>query len=331
MRLAVALAVVAACSDREPAAVPRPGPPTSAVPLDGPTPDAAARDARAADTSWTHTHDLDGDGKPDAVAVGYTGGAHCCYRLAVTLSTTGKIVPIPFELDGGYPDGLTVDRPESFALEVAPTGTTVLVMRVATYSGRPERIPLDWVRTFGARSHRIAVSLRGGVLRVENRGWSCDAALEALLQRRLDVWEGWPATCAWGDLLTGLDVTSTADNDVTLGSARATASFDRVSPLVSHDARRITLAIYRRDGRIVRIDVDEAVLGGEAAPLIGALGPPEVRLPYTLWGFTHPNGQWLWPSRGLAVYVDRASARIHHAAVFTPTDLATYKRELSWP
>jgi hypothetical protein len=39
----------------------------------------------------------------------------------------------------------------------------------------------------------------------------------------------------------------------------------------------------------------------------------------------------VWPARGVAVYVDPNNATIHHVAVFTPTKLATYKRDLAWP
>jgi hypothetical protein len=284
-----------------------------------------------ADTSWTRSHDFDGDGKRDVVAVDYTNGAHCCYKLTVSLSANERVIAIPFDIDGGYLGGLSLERPENFTVEVGGDGVSAFVMSIATYGGRWDPIPLEWMRRYGARSHRIRVSLRGGDMRVDNLGWDCGSALDALTHRRLAVWEGWPAACGFAEIALAIDVTQTGDNDVSLGTAKTAATRDRVSTMVISDARYVSLDLYQRDGHVVRIDVDESALGGDVKELVDALGPPEARLPYSMWGFTHPTGQWLWPSRGLVLYVDRASHKVRRAGVFAPTDLATYKRELAWP
>ncbi len=87
--------------------------------------------------------------------------------------------------------------------------------------------------------------------------------------------------------------------------------------------------MFYRGDRVSRVDLEEP--GGAPADLVAALGAPEAKLPYRIWGFVQPSGQWVWASRGLAAYVDASGAAIRRVAVFSPTDVATYRRELAWP
>lgn len=127
----------------------------------------------AARLPWQERFDLDGDGRRDRIEVSFSGGAHCCYTLAVWLSSTGKRLNIPFEMDGGYPFGLDLSRKHHFNVFVQTGGgepdETVLNMEILTYGGRRlEPIPRAWRRRWGVDSHHIAVHLRGGKMRVEN-------------------------------------------------------------------------------------------------------------------------------------------------------------------
>ncbi len=97
---------------------------------------------------WTSRYDLDGDQRVDPIEVDFSGGAHCCYTLAVELSASGRRVTIPFQLDGGYVGGLDLGDPDNFAIEVDASGVAALRLH-----------PLD------EAGHR-RVSLRGGRLRV---------------------------------------------------------------------------------------------------------------------------------------------------------------------
>lgn len=149
--LASAVASVVACTD------PRP-PPSRALVVDAAAP---------ADPPWQTSHDFDGDHLADRIEVEFTGGAHCCYRLSIALSGTGAVVPIPFELDGGYVGGLTLARPENFTIEDRDGGAS-LVMTIATYGGRNLPIPGEWKSAYGVTSHRVRVTLRGSTLEVRD-------------------------------------------------------------------------------------------------------------------------------------------------------------------
>ncbi len=120
-------------------------------------------------TPWTHSFDLDGDGQDDIIEVEYTGGAHCCYRLKVHLSSNRDTHKLPFQLDGGYIGGLDLSRPERFDIRITDGRLPELVMEIETYNGEPQPIPADWTQRFSITTHRIAVGFSGGALRV--RDW----------------------------------------------------------------------------------------------------------------------------------------------------------------
>lgn len=115
---------------------------------------------------WSEAFDLDGDDINDRIEVSYTGGAHCCYRLAIWLSQTDKCHILPFQLDGGYVGGLDLSQPDRFAIRKTDGKLPELLMRIETYNGTPQPLPEDWKKRYGIRSHHIAV---GGRLRV--RDW----------------------------------------------------------------------------------------------------------------------------------------------------------------
>ncbi len=107
---------------------------------------------------------------PDRIEVQFTGGAHCCYTLAMVDGRSGARSALPFELDGGYPSGLDLSQPERFAIDVSSAKAARLILEIATYNGEPEALPEDGYG-LGVTSHRVAVSFVGGIV-VENLGWS---------------------------------------------------------------------------------------------------------------------------------------------------------------
>ncbi|MCP4936408.1 MAG: hypothetical protein GY927_19945 [bacterium] len=119
--------------------------------------------------SWTHAFDFDGDGDNDVVEVEFTGGAHCCYRFAVHLTSTNKIHHLPFLVDGGYVGGLDLSRPERFAIHETDGTLPEMFMEIATYNGEPQPLPGEWTHRYGISTHHIAVGFARGQLRI--RDW----------------------------------------------------------------------------------------------------------------------------------------------------------------
>lgn len=118
---------------------------------------------------WTQAFDFDGDKVCDVITVEYTGGAHCCYRLAVRLSSTRKTHHLPFLLDGGYVGGLDLSQPSRFAIRHTDGALPEMLMEIETYNGTPLPLPTAWKQHYGINTHFIAVGFAHGELRV--RDW----------------------------------------------------------------------------------------------------------------------------------------------------------------
>lgn len=121
---------------------------------------------------WQQAFDLDGDGKKDKVNVAYTGGAHCCYRFSVDLSSTGQSHHLPFELDGGYVGGLDLSRPSHFGIRGTDGSIPEIVMEISTYNGAPVPLPAQWRHRYGIDTHYVAIGFAEGKLRI--RDWPRD-------------------------------------------------------------------------------------------------------------------------------------------------------------
>jgi len=103
--------------------------------------------------------DFDGDGRVDSVQSSFSGGAHCCHRISVLLTRSGRRVSLPFLIDGGYVAGEALtDKPERVAIVTLAGQRPVLRLEINTYNGASLPIPRSWTRRYGIRSHRVEVS-----------------------------------------------------------------------------------------------------------------------------------------------------------------------------
>jgi hypothetical protein len=131
---------------------------------------AMTASAPASAAGWEKAYDLDGDGKRDEIIGDFSGGAHCCYRFGARLSSNGKTIMLPFEMDGGYQGGEDLlSKPDQFTIRTPPSGLPELVMKISTYNGKPYPLERKWMRRYGIRTHHVAICFRGGRVRV--RDW----------------------------------------------------------------------------------------------------------------------------------------------------------------
>ena len=164
-RIAAAALALAACQSA-------PSSPDSTVARPASAPSAAppllAPASAAPQVDWRSAFDLDGDGRNDTIHSTFSDGAHCCYRISVTLTRTGATIELPFELDGGYVGGLSLDRPDHFDVRRIEAALPEIVMEIETYSGEPRPLPEGWKQRYGFSTHHIAVSFPEGKLRVRD-------------------------------------------------------------------------------------------------------------------------------------------------------------------
>jgi hypothetical protein len=126
---------------------------------------AAPRGARVA---WQSAFDLDGDGRDDTIHVDFSGGAHCCYRVSVTLTSMGATIHVPFQLDGGYVGGLDLSQLDHFDVRTIEGPLPEIVMEIETYNGKGRPLPEEWKQRYGISTHRISLGFSGGKLRVRD-------------------------------------------------------------------------------------------------------------------------------------------------------------------
>lgn len=151
-------------------------PPEALAPPDtgagSPPPEATApppaAEPLARGPGWRVAYDFDGDGQKDRVVSSFSGGAHCCYRVGVALSSTGETVRLPFQMDGGYVGGLNLTQPHRFSIRTPEGALPELVMQIETYNGRPQPLNPAWVRRYGIRTHRVAVCFPAGKIHVRD-------------------------------------------------------------------------------------------------------------------------------------------------------------------
>lgn len=124
--------------------------------------------AAPAAVSWREAYDLDGDGRNDRVISELTGGAHCCYHIGAVLSSTGKTVILPFDMDGGYPRGLDLSQPDRFTIRSRPGGLPEIVYQIGIYNGELQSLDPSWTERWQIRSHRVVLCFAGGTPQVHD-------------------------------------------------------------------------------------------------------------------------------------------------------------------
>ena len=98
-----------------------------------------AAHAQDAKPDWRVAYDFDGDGVDDVITDEFSGGAHCCYRIGVALSSTGTTVMLPFEIDGGYVLGLDLSQPGQFDIRTPVGGLPELVVELYDPASKPRK------------------------------------------------------------------------------------------------------------------------------------------------------------------------------------------------
>lgn len=153
---------------------------------------------------------------------------------------------------------------------------------------------------------------------------TCDDALRMIRARDFRAWKGLSEDCTPERLAKDLPRSNPNEGGRQLGS-----------DAIDVDWWPAALAGYREPlevsvshSMVVRIDGIGPELEGGLAAQLAALGTPGGKLPY--WDATKriADGEWVWPERGIAIYVGSDPKFVRRVALFRSTDLATYQRLL---
>jgi hypothetical protein len=109
-------------------------------------------------STWLVKYDIDGDNLKDTISFDYTGGAHCCYRVHIKLSSNDIERSFPFELDGGYLSGVDSTQPEQFNIfDDDNDGLPEIFMKIQSYNGMLYPIPKKWKHLYRIKTNYIII------------------------------------------------------------------------------------------------------------------------------------------------------------------------------
>ncbi len=114
--------------------------------------------------NYLKNRDFDGDSISDYLSFSYTGGAHCCYQMNLSLSSKKDTIKYPFEMDGGYVFGI-VDGSQSDHFNIDDfdqDGLAEIFMEISTYNGEKYAIEKEWTDEYGITSNYIVFDYQDG-------------------------------------------------------------------------------------------------------------------------------------------------------------------------
>jgi hypothetical protein len=86
--------------------------------------------------------------------------------------------------------------------------------------------------------------------------------------------------------------------------------------------------VSARDGVVVLFDGMNPELDGGWPPLAQDLGEPEAKLEWIDGSVATPAGEWVYPARGITVFLDTQTSLPRHVAVYAQTSLDEYIESL---
>jgi hypothetical protein len=89
------------------------------------------------------------------------------------------------------------------------------------------------------------------------------------------------------------------------------------------------LRVWHDQSGIVAVELGRPQPRGGLPALKAALGPPPARLDHFSDVVANQGGLWVYPARGLALYLSLAETRLDRAVVFPPTTAEDYATRLA--
>lgn len=119
--------------------------------------------------NYLENRDFDGDKISDHLSFHFTGGAHCCYKMVLKLSSLKDTIKYPFEMDGGYVFGVDGSQPEQFNIgDFDEDGLPEIFMRISTYNGEEYPIDPELTSEYGIKSNHIIFNYSNGAIVLED-------------------------------------------------------------------------------------------------------------------------------------------------------------------
>jgi hypothetical protein len=148
---------------------------------------------------------------------------------------------------------------------------------------------------------------------------SCTTALRTFANRQFINWAGLPPSCSLEEVTQHFPLLNDGVGLARLG--RKKRQF-RMLVVQGYDH---PVRIWLDGPRVLMLDVQYPTFSSEVPVVLKELGEPEAKLDYD-WG-TLPieRGEWVYPNRGLTLFMTSNNLSVLHLAVFLRTTMQTYE------
>ena len=149
-------------------------------------------------------------------------------------------------------------------------------------------------------------------------------AVAAFVAREPRAWPGLVEGVTLDDLEEYLPVDRTFTGAAPLGERFELA--DWVAGL--HDDFPDGVRVWLRGGQVVMLDAQRMDLTDPAGEILAGLGDPAARLDAFLGPIAAPGSEWVYPERGLTLFVGGEGAWVDRILGYTPASLEDYVARL---
>ena len=170
-------------------------------------------------------------------------------------------------------------------------------------------------------------SIQGGPTRsnmsvddTSNMPNTCQAALKAIAVRDFRTWHGLPQDCSYAEFDARF---------ARMSDGHAVGNLGRTARMVSYRTHVVSgyktgVHAWFEDDIIQLIELNFPSLPHPSSELSRSLGPAAAKIDYNLDIAVIPGGAWIYPNRGIALFVDGPLGEVMKIGVFHPCDLEYY-------
>jgi hypothetical protein len=153
---------------------------------------------------------------------------------------------------------------------------------------------------------------------------TAEAALQAFARRDLCDWRGLAPETSLADVAALFKVDEETRGRSQLGSERREAIW--MSAMV--EGYESGMRVWLDADDVLMLDAQYPQLVTDAPTLLHSVGEPEAKLDAYLGTFLLPGSEWVYPARGLTLYVNPENLVLLRLVVYVATTLDNYRQRL---
>ena len=152
----------------------------------------------------------------------------------------------------------------------------------------------------------------------------CSEAWSMITGRDYRNWNGLPHSCSYSDFDAAFSRLRDEYGLGTLGSANRRVMYR------THIANGYpdNLKVWFQENSILLIEIKYPILPYPSEVVLEHFGPPDIKLDYQLDIMPVSHGAWVYPNRGLTLFLDSSHTKLMGIALFHSCNIAYYLEQL---